>query len=87
VSAHWGQFVDLYGLTKSEAKIFMLLLDGEPHTTDQCITDGLGKISTNTNVVGTMIWRIRPKIAPHGYTILSSQGKSSTGYRMVRHAV
>lgn len=77
----WSDYVDQFGLSMVEARLFAFLADGEPKSTDACLSAGLGKKAACECLVRTHVSRIRKKVEPHGYRILS--GRRNGTYRLV----
>lgn len=79
----WAEYVDAYGLTIKEAKLFEVLSDGAVHSRYDLFDRvwGNGHAACD-HLVQVHIGRIRNKIGRHGFSITNS--RQNGGYRLYR---
>lgn len=81
--SEWATYLDAYGLTIKEAKLFAAMTDGITHSKDDLLARVWGGgHCASWNLINTHMHRIRGKVAPFGFAIDSGRGR--VGYRLYR---
>lgn len=76
-----------YGLTRKEAKLFELLSDGEEHTKGDILAEVIGRKFVSDALVPMHVYRLRRKLEPHGFTVVSATRRGAEAkYRLERAA-
>lgn len=79
----WAEYLDAYGLTIKQAKLFEALLDGEMHSVDHLLSEVWGQgHAACAHLVPVHIGRLRKRIEPFGFRIAPSARNG--GYRLYR---
>lgn len=78
----WAAYLDAYGLTIKEAKLFAVLADGQVRTKFDLFDQVWGKGHfASDNIVAVHIDRMRKKLVRHGLAVKSVR---PYGYQLVR---
>lgn len=84
----WSEYCDRYNLTKTQARILAVLMDGEVHSAADLLLNGIGRRFACDHLVIVHISRLRSKISAHGFVVETvGRGRSAQGYRLITEAV
>lgn len=67
-------------LSPTEAKLAAYLSDGKPRTVAECLMGAWGKRAASENLINQHAYRMRPKLAPFGLTIVGV----GNGFQLVK---
>lgn len=80
----WSDHADKYGLTRIEAKLFGALMSGETRSKEELRAIALDGRHSCGHLIPQHIYRLRPKLAAHGISIVAQGGgRTFKGWRLV----
>lgn len=79
---------EMLNLTRTEAKLYAVLLDRQPHTREELEKKGLEKRACSPNLVSQHVYRFRQKLLAHGLDVVSTRSKHGIcgSYQLVQAA-